>query len=110
MLVKAVTDKTFEKTVMKSPVPVLVDFWADWCPPCQEMAPTVEATAKKYEGKVAFYKMNADDNALPGRLGIQGLPTLILFDKGKPVDVYQGLASAESLEAMIEFHFLTQSK
>ena len=81
------TDTAFDQDVLNSEVPVLVDFWAPWCGPCRAMAPTVDAIASKYAGKVKVGKMNTDDN--PGtamRFQIRGIPTLLLFKGGQVVE------------------------
>src|SRR5437870_11314498 len=81
-----VTDDNFESEVLKSGTPVLVDFWAEWCGPCKMIAPIVDELAKKYDGKLRVGKMDVDSepNAAES-LGIQGIPTLILFKGGQPV-------------------------
>ena len=83
---KDVTDNNFEKDVLGSDKPVLVDFWAEWCGPCRMIAPSVEAVAEEYGEKAGFFKMNVDQNMnVPQRYGIRGIPTLILFKDGAPV-------------------------
>jgi thioredoxin 1 len=75
-LVKAVNDGNFEAEVIKNNLPVLVDFWAEWCGPCRALSPTVEALAKDYNGKLAVYKMNVDENqTTPIQFGIRSIPT-----------------------------------
>src|SRR5574342_163725 len=81
-----ITDLNFKKEVLESPIPVLVDVWADWCMPCRMVAPAVEAVAKDYAGKVKVGKMDADSNATPSQLGIRGIPTLLVFRGGQVVD------------------------
>ena len=81
-----VSDQDFEQQVLDSTLPVIVDFTADWCPPCRALAPVYARLSDMYVGKLRFAKMDSDENVLvPARLGIQGLPTLVLFANGKPV-------------------------
>ena len=76
--------KTFETMVFESSLPVLVDFWADWCPPCKVLGPTLETLAKQYAGKLRVVKINSDENrSLSDDFDISSIPTLILFDKGQ---------------------------
>jgi thioredoxin 1 len=97
-----VGDATFEDEVLKSGVPVVVDFWAEWCPPCRALAPTFEELAASYEGGVRFLKLNVDENsATPQRYGIKGIPTLIFFDGGQEVERIVGAASKESLARVV---------
>ncbi len=87
-----VTDADFEKVVLKSQIPVLVDFWAVWCGPCRMIAPHVEELAKEYGEKVVIAKMDTDANPqTPMRYGIMGIPTLIIFKDGKEVDRQVGV-------------------
>ncbi|MDZ7266453.1 MAG: thioredoxin [candidate division KSB1 bacterium] len=81
-----ITDANFKQEVLESPIPVLVDVWADWCMPCRMVAPAVEAIAAQYAGRVKVGKMDADNNDMPSELGIRGIPTLLLFRGGKVVD------------------------
>ncbi len=81
-----VSDAAFEKTVLQSKVPVIVDFWAPWCGPCKMVAPILEKIAKEYEGKVIIAKVNTDENQeWAGRYGIQGIPTMLFIAEGKIV-------------------------
>ncbi len=87
-----VTDAEFEKTVLSSSVPVLVDFWAAWCGPCRMIAPYVEELAKDYGDKALIAKMDTDANPqVPMKYGIMGIPTLIIFKNGKEVDRMVGV-------------------
>ena len=82
---------------------MLVDFWAEWCQPCQMLAPTVETVAQKYEGKAKVVKLNVDDsNATAQRYGIKGIPTLILFKGGSENDRVVGTTSKENISRMID--------
>ncbi len=79
-----VTDDAFEMTVLKSPLPVIVDFWAPWCTPCKMVAPTLEKLAKELAGKVIIAKVNTDENPeWAGRYGVQGIPTMLFIVNGK---------------------------
>ncbi len=81
-----VSDQDFEQRVLNSTLPVIVDFTADWCPPCRVLVPLYARLSDIYKGKLRFAKMDTDENVLvPAQLGIQGIPTLILFASGRPV-------------------------
>ncbi|HXQ23323.1 MAG TPA: thioredoxin [Candidatus Acidoferrales bacterium] len=89
--VQQVSDDAFEREVLKSDVPVLIDFWAPWCGPCKAIAPVVEDLAKEYEGRLKVVKMNVDDNPqTPSRYGVRGIPNLILFKGGQVKDQIVG--------------------
>ena len=103
--VAEVNDSNFEKEVLKSETPVLVDFWAAWCAPCRMLTPTVEAVAEKYQGKAKIVKLNVDENIdSSSRYGIKGIPTLILFKGGKEADRVVGVPSnaKEFISGMID--------
>jgi thioredoxin 1 len=79
-----VTDAAFEKTVLQSKIPVIVDFWAPWCGPCKMVAPILDKVAKDYEGKLVVAKVNTDENQeWAGRYGVQGIPTMLFVAEGK---------------------------
>ena len=81
-----IQDAKFDELVLKSKMPVLVDFWAPWCGPCRMVGPIVEELSKEYEGKITFYKLNTDDNQATARqYGIMSIPALLVFKDGKPV-------------------------
>ena len=102
---KEVTDATFENDVLKSPLPTLVDFWAEWCGPCRMIAPVVEEIARDYQGRVQVVKMNVDANPrTPAQLGIMGIPTLILFKDGREVDRVVGYRPKRALEEFLLAH------
>jgi len=98
-----VTDETFEQQVLKSDQPVLVDFWAEWCQPCRQLTPAVEAVAQKYDGKAKFLKLNVDDSPLTGqRYGIKGIPTMIIFKNGAEAERVVGTTSKDNIARMID--------
>ncbi len=100
---KSVSDKEFTKEVLESDVPVLVDFWATWCGPCQVMGPVVDAVAGDYAGKVNVLKLNVDENPeTPSKYGVRGIPTLILFNKGEVVDRIVGAQPKPVVEDLIK--------
>ncbi|HYK91135.1 MAG TPA: thioredoxin [Acidobacteriota bacterium] len=103
--VAEVGDQNFETEVLKSPIPVLVDFWAAWCAPCRMLAPVVEAVADKYEGKAKIVKLNVDENALTsGKYNIKGIPTLLLFKNGAIKEQIVGNTTKDTISKMIDNH------
>ena len=83
-----ITDSSFDQEVLKSDVPVLVDYWAEWCGPCKMIAPILDEIAADYEGKLKITKLNIDDNpATPPKFGVRGIPTLMIF-KGGPTYLF----------------------
>lgn len=102
---RTVTDQTFEAEVLKSPKPVLVDYWAEWCGPCKMIGPLVEESAGEYADRLTVAKLNIDENpATPTRYGVRGIPTLMLFKDGKPIAVRVGSLSRSQLGAFIDTH------
>jgi thioredoxin 1 len=100
--VMAFTDANFDQEVLQSDIPVLVDFWATWCAPCKAIAPLVDTVADEYAGKVKVGKVNVDENqATPGKFGVRGIPTLILFKGGAIVDQIVGAVPKSQLDALL---------
>ena len=98
-----VTDDTFEAEVLQSQGPVLVDYWAEWCGPCKAIAPTLEEVAKEYTGKLKVAKVNVDENQeIPRKYGIRGIPTLMLFKNGNIEATKVGALSKSQLTAFLD--------
>lgn len=98
-----VTDATFEVEVLQAQVPVLVDYWADWCGPCKMIAPILEDVAVEYAGKLKITKLNIDENqATPPKFGIRGIPTLMLFVGGEVKSTKVGALSKSQLTAFVD--------
>ncbi|MBL8486053.1 MAG: thioredoxin TrxA [Rhodocyclaceae bacterium] len=98
-----VTDATFKGEVLESAVPVLVDYWAEWCGPCKMIAPILDEVAREYAGKLKIAKLNIDDNQkTPGEYGIRGIPTLMLFKGGNVEATKVGALSKSQLTAFID--------
>lgn len=91
MAVKTVSDTSFDADVLNSNTPVVVDFWAEWCGPCKQIAPALDEIAGEMEGKVAIAKVNIDDNPnTPGKYGVRGIPTLMMFKGGELISTKVG--------------------
>ena len=102
-IIVAVGDTNFENEVLKSNVPVLVDFWAEWCGPCRMLAPTIEAIAQDYNGKVRVAKVNVDENMETSmKYGVQSIPTLLLFKNGKVAGQLIGNLPRNNIERLLE--------
>ncbi len=98
-----VDDAEFEREVLGADTPVLVDFWADWGGPCHQIAPTLEALAEEYDGKVKFVKLDTEENFdTTNEYGVRGLPTLIMFKGGQKVDQIMGYKSKGDLKRFLE--------
>jgi thioredoxin 1 len=101
--IKSVTDSTFETDVLASKVPVLVDYWAEWCAPCKMIAPIVDDTAASYAGQLNVAKLNVDENPrIASRFHVRSIPTLMLFKDGQPVATKVGALNKSQLAAFIE--------
>lgn len=97
------SDDSFETEVLQSDLPVLVDYWADWCGPCKMIAPVLEEIADEYDGKIKVSKLNIDENsATPPKYGIRGIPTLMLFKSGSVEATKVGALSKSQLTAFID--------
>ena len=100
-----VTDDTFEPEVLQSQVPVLVDYWAEWCGPCKMIAPILDEVSKDYDGRLKIAKMNVDENRdVPAKFGIRGIPTLMLFKGGQLAATKVGALSKAQLTAFLDGH------
>ena len=97
------TDDNFEREVISSDQPVLVDFWAEWCQPCRMLAPTIDEIADEYAGKAKIGKLDIDDNrAVSAKFGIRSIPTVLLFKNGEPVKQFVGLTQKADLAKAID--------
>ncbi|MBU0505425.1 MAG: thioredoxin [bacterium] len=97
------TDANFENDVLKSDVPVLVDFWAVWCGPCRALAPVIDELAEENQGKAKICKVNTDENPnTPSNYGVRGIPTVIVFKGGEVFEQSVGVVSKTNLQAMLD--------
>lgn len=102
-MAEQVTDATFENEVLKSPIPVLVDFWAPWCGPCRALSPVIDELSTQYAGKVKVCKMNVDENQqTPAKYGVRAIPTLVLIKNGQTVEQITGGVPKENLIALLD--------
>lgn len=98
MSLPSTTDSTFTKDILESDLPVLVDFWAEWCGPCRMLTPILEEVAVELEGKLRVYKMNVDENQqTPSQLGIRSIPTMTLFKNGQAISTKVGVISKQKM-------------
>ena len=101
--VVVITDAGFDSSVLQSEKPVVLDFWAEWCKPCQDLAPTVEEIAGEYEDTIKVGKLNVDDNpSTATKYGIRGIPTLLFFKGGKVVQQVTGVKSKAEIKKIID--------
>jgi len=99
----AVTDATFDEEVKNSDIPVVVDFWAEWCGPCKQIGPALEELSAEYEGKVKIAKVDVDANPnAPAAMGVRGIPALFIFKDGKPVANLAGARPKAALQSWID--------
>jgi len=98
-----ITDDNFQQEVLDSDIPVMVDFWADWCQPCKRIAPVVQQIADEYEGRIKIGKLDVDENSRTSTaLGIRGIPALLIFNEGKPVDQIIGAVPKSIIQKKLD--------
>ena len=104
-LIKHTSDASFDVDVLGADMPVLVDYWAEWCGPCKMIAPILDEVSKDYDGRLKIAKMNVDENRdVPAKFGIRGIPTLMLFKDGKLAATKVGALNKAQLTAFIDGH------
>ncbi len=102
-MAQIITDQNFQSEVLESPVPVVVDFFAEWCGPCRAMSPIVDELSTEYGGKVKFVKMDVDANSqIPGTFQVMSIPTFIMFKDGKPATGFRGAAPKEEFKKVVD--------
>lgn len=103
MATKEITDASFSADVLGSSTPVLIDFWAEWCGPCRQIAPALEELSNEYEGKIVIAKLNIDENPqTPGQFGVRGIPTMMIFSGGELVATSVGAKPKGAIAAWID--------
>jgi thioredoxin 1 len=103
MAITDVTDANFEAEVLKSTLPTVIDFWAEWCAPCRQIAPTLKDLSAQYDGKVKIVKMNIDENpATPGKYGVRAIPTVLAFKNGTVVGQITGARPKSAFEELVQ--------
>jgi thioredoxin 1 len=101
--IKHVSDSTFESEVLKSPIPVLVDYWAEWCGPCKMIAPALDDSSTAYAGRMVIAKLNVDENqSVAAKYHVRGIPTLMIFKNGEVAATKVGAVSKSQLAAFID--------
>jgi len=101
-MTKQIKDNEFESEVINSKLPVLIDFWAEWCGPCRMLSPILDQLSEEMDGKVKIVKMNIDENPeTPSKFGVRGIPTMLLFKEGKQIATKVGVQSKNALQEWI---------
>jgi thioredoxin 1 len=101
--IKHVSDSTFDREVLEAPIPVLVDYWAEWCGPCKMIAPALDASAAAYSGRLTIAKLNVDENqSIAAKYHVRGIPTLMIFKNGEVAATKVGAVSKAQLAAFID--------